>query len=171
MEELGGRLVSFFGEKDPQGHALALVGVSRVVWLHHPLLTELYSHVIASCWAVHLPTFFKEGIRFDIFGPLFSIEDYHIRLALGQRGYSAVAISDFAWKADGNTPGGCSIYRTPEKQAEFTETLRTAYPSLVTPIKGKREWNGVNPKVNWKKAVNPDLFPELAKPELKASAA
>jgi hypothetical protein len=161
MGKLGQRFVSFFGKHDPEGHALALIGVSRVVWLHDPRPTEIYSHVVAACWALHLPTFFKEEIRFDAFGPLFSIEDYHIRLALGQRGYSAVALTDFAWKADGNTSGGCSIYRTPEKQTEFTETLRSAYPSLVTTIKGKGAWNNVNPKANWKKAVNPRLFPKL----------
>jgi hypothetical protein len=148
MHQLGGRIVSFFDRPD-----LAIVGVSRVVWLHHPLLTETDTHVILSCWAVRIPILFKEGVRFDKFGPLFSIEDYHVRLALAANGYSALAITDFAWKSDGNTPGGCSLYRDAKAQTEYTNTLIAAYPDLVTLGKGKGNWNSVNPKVNWKKAL------------------
>jgi hypothetical protein len=142
-------MVSFFDRPE-----LAIIGVSRVTWLHHPLKTETDTHVILSCWAVRVPVLFKESIRFDRFGPFFSIEDYHVRLALAEKGYSALAITDFAWKSDGNNPGGCSIYRDAKAQEEYTNTLIAAYPDLVTLGKGKGGWNSVNPKVDWKKALN-----------------
>jgi hypothetical protein len=164
MSQLLSRMNSFKGAEF-QGHPIALVGVHRVTWLHdkQSKQREIHTHAMPGCWAVHVPTLFKGNIRFDKFGPLFSIEDYHVRLSLAQKGYASIALTDFATRSISDTAGGCSLYRTAQTQSEYTQLLYNEYPGIVQIGKGKGEWNAVNPKVNWVKSVNTSLFPELAK--------
>jgi hypothetical protein len=102
MARLLERIASFAGSKYWR------IGLHRVGWLHPPQAaeTESYSRTTPGFWAVHIPTLFKEGIRADAFGPLFSIEDYRIRLSLAEKGYSAVVLTDFPTRALSNASGG-----------------------------------------------------------------
>jgi hypothetical protein len=148
FDALLARLASFFVPN------VAMIGITRQgTYFHNPLETETETQTFYGTWVLHLPTVFREGLRFDEFGPLFSIEDYAMRLNLIERGYRTLALTDFAFATENNAPGGCSLYRDAAFQAECTYRLVERWPEFVSVGKGNEEWNAVNPRVNWKKAV------------------
>jgi hypothetical protein len=156
MPELKNRVLGFRAETY-RGRPIAMIGVSKRRRLTDEQCrrTEEYATRIFGSWAVHVPTVFKEGIRLDALGPLFPLDDFYIQLSLLTKGYASVCLTDFANRAaKSNAPGGCSIYRTPQAQAEFAGLLAEAFPKFVTlRAKGSGGWD-VDVRVAWKEALN-----------------
>jgi hypothetical protein len=154
MSELKNRMLDL-RSATYRGRPVAMIGVSKRRRLipEQCQRTEEYATRIFGSWAIHVPTVIKEGIRLDAFGPLFSLEDFHIQLSLLTKGYASVCLTDFANRAaKSNTPGGCSLYRTPRAQAEYADLLVKAYPEFVTTrVKDSGGWD-VDVRVAWKEA-------------------
>jgi len=97
----------------------------------------------------------EHSVRFD---RLIVMEDFDVALQLMELGYDNVAICDFVQdQGKSNAPGGCSAYRTLERQAEGARGLKELHPAVVqTVIKTtKTAWNGATRTdviVGWKKA-------------------
>ena len=103
-----------------------------------------------------LSTLLKHNVRFDAV-PL--MEDFHVTLSLLKLGYPNLVMQDFACgQAASNAPGGCSLYRDAELQAEACQTLRSLHPDFVTVVtKKSKSWQGMSTRldvrIQWKKAL------------------
>jgi hypothetical protein len=97
----------------------------------------------------------KEQIRFDRL-PL--MIDFDVTLQLLKLGYECPIANWIVHNQPGsNTEGGCSHYRTPEKQREAAETLARLHPDVVTVVqkKTKTSWGGeerYDVRIQWKRA-------------------
>lgn len=101
----------------------------------------------------------NEGIRFD---RLELMEDFDITLQLLRRGYTNCKINWIVHnQRSSNAPGGCSTYRTLEKQSQAARGLRELHPEFVSVVtkKTKTAWNGQERQdviVQWKRAFCAD---------------
>ena len=69
------------------------------------------------------------GARFDA---LPVMEDFHFSLTLITQGLPNRVIHDYVWNQEGSgAVGGCSLYRTPQVQAEGADGLHAAFPKFV----------------------------------------
>ncbi len=97
----------------------------------------------------------KHKVKFD---RLIVMEDFDVALQLLRLGYSNAAVT--AWCQDqgsSSAPGGCSTYRTMEKQREGAEGLVKLHAPFVKLVEKttKGAWNGqtrTDVMVYWKKA-------------------
>jgi len=94
-------------------------------------------------------------IRFD---RSIVMEDFDVTLQLLRLGYPNAVISSLIQnQGRSNAPGGCSTYRTMEKQAEGAHTLKKLHPDFVKVVEKetKTAWGGgtrTDVVVAWKKA-------------------
>lgn len=101
----------------------------------------------------------NEGIRFD---RLELMEDFDVTLQLLRKGYSNCKINWIVHnQRSSNAPGGCSTYRTREKQSQAARGLAALHPSFVNVVikKTKTAWNGQERQdviVKWKRAFCAD---------------
>lgn len=73
--------------------------------------------------------FLGEGTRFDA---LPVMEDFHVTLSLLLKGYPNRVAYHHCWSQRGSGfKGGCSLYRTPEVQAQAAEELHRQFPQFV----------------------------------------
>lgn len=99
----------------------------------------------------------KEGIRFSD-GPGL-MEDFGVTLALLTRGYSNVVLNWIVHNQPGsNVAGGCSEFRTAEKQEEAAIWLAKKYPDFVSVVSKvtKSSWGGgvrADVRIQWKSAA------------------
>jgi len=99
----------------------------------------------------------REKIRFD---RLELMEDFHVTLSLLSRGYRNIKINWIVHnQRSSNAPGGCSTYRTLEKQREAALGLKADFPDFVSVVEKttKTAWQGktrTDVVVQWKKALN-----------------
>lgn len=101
----------------------------------------------------------NEGIRFD---RLELMEDFDVTLQLLRAGYANVKINWIVHnQRSSNAPGGCSTYRTLEKQSEAARGLRALHPEFVSVVQKttKTAWNGATRDdciIQWKRAYCAD---------------
>jgi hypothetical protein len=97
-----------------------------------------------------------EKVRFD---RLPVMEDFDVALQLLRKGYSSVTLNHFLQdQGASNAPGGCSIYRSMEVQAQGAEGLARLHPEFVTVVdkeaKGGGPWaTRKDVRIQWKKAL------------------
>lgn len=95
------------------------------------------------------------NIRFD---RLIVMEDFDVALQLLRAGYKTAALCSYVQDQRGsNAPGGCSIYRTLEKQAQGAKGLAKLHAPFVKLVMKttKTAWNGATRTdviVRWKDA-------------------
>jgi len=101
----------------------------------------------------------RESIRFD---RLELMEDFDVTLQLLRRGYANAKVNWMVHnQRSSNSPGGCSTYRTLEKQSQAARGLRELHPEFVSVVtkKTKTAWNGKERQdviVQWKRAFCAD---------------
>jgi len=93
------------------------------------------------------------------FGRLKVMEDFDLTLQLLRKGYKNAVIYDYCWnQRTSGAVGGCSLYRTPEMQAEAAHKLKKLHPDFVKVVEkeSKSAWKGLEVRtdvtVQWKKA-------------------
>lgn len=105
------------------------------------------------------------GYRVDIleqenisFGDMNLMEDFYISLSLLTRGHDTANLNWIVQNQQGsNTSGGCSQYRTMERQAEASLALHKKFPAFVKVVtkQTKTAWGGqerTDVIISWKKA-------------------
>lgn len=86
------------------------------------------------------------------------MEDFHVALRLLENGHTNVILNEYAHNQRGsNASGGCSIYRSPEAQADAANCLRDMHPNSVKVVEKttKTAWGGgtrTDVIVQWKRA-------------------
>lgn len=101
----------------------------------------------------------REEIRFD---RLELMEDFDVTLQLLRRGYPNLKINWIVHnQRSSNAPGGCSTYRTLEKQSANARGLAALHEDFVTTVqkKTKTAWNGkerTDVIIQWKRAFCAD---------------
>lgn len=99
----------------------------------------------------------REEIRFD---RLEFMEDFDVTLQLLRRGYANLKVNWIVHnQRSSNAPGGCSTYRTLEKQSQAARGLRTLHSEFVDVVtkKTKTAWNGMerqDVRIQWKLAFD-----------------
>jgi hypothetical protein len=99
------------------------------------------------------------------FGKLPLMEDFYVTLQLLTLGYPNITLHDYVWnQPQSSMEGGCSLYRTPELQAQAAEMLKAEFPEYVSVItKRSRSWGGEgmqerkDVRVNWLKAYRSSM--------------
>lgn len=137
----------------------ALVGISYRSGNNHVTADYKDNTKAFSFWGVNTHVLKREGIRID---RTELMEDFQVILALLTRGYENRVIYRFTWDQQySNSPGGCSLWRTQELQAEMAHKLHSLYPryvKVVTKIsKSDIKWFGnqtprTDVRISWKKA-------------------
>lgn len=95
----------------------------------------------------------RENVRFD---RLELMEDFDVTLQLLRLGYPNIRINTIVHnQRSSNAPGGCSTYRTLEKQSEAARGLHKLHPQFVTVVTKttKSAWNGQtreDVRIRWK---------------------
>jgi TET-associated glycosyltransferase-like protein len=101
----------------------------------------------------------SEEVRFD---RLEFMEDFDVTLQLLRKGYSNVKINWIVHnQRSSNAPGGCSTYRTLEKQSQAAKGLASLHPKFVAVVQKttKTAWNGATRDdviIQWKRAFCAD---------------
>jgi hypothetical protein len=99
----------------------------------------------------------KQAIRFD---RLEFMEDFDVTLQLLRAGFPNIRINWIVHnQRSSNAPGGCSTYRTLEKQAQAARGLAQLHPEFVDTVvkKTKTAWNGqerTDVRIQWKSAFD-----------------
>jgi hypothetical protein len=99
----------------------------------------------------------KQAIRFD---RLEFMEDFDVTLQLLRAGYPNIRINWIVHnQRSSNAPGGCSTYRTLEKQAQAARGLAELHSEFVDTVvkKTKTAWNGqerTDVRIQWKAAFD-----------------
>lgn len=105
--------------------------------------------------AYNVETMRKHNVRFD---RLIVMEDFDVALQLLQLGYPSMALCSWVHNQVGSgAAGGCSLYRTLERQAEGARGLHKLHPRFVKVVEKttKTAWGGatrIDVMVQWKKA-------------------
>jgi hypothetical protein len=100
-------------------------------------------------------TLAREGITF---GRMKVMEDFDVALALLTKGYENAIINTVAHNQKGSgTVGGCSVWRTPQIQAQAAHKLAELYPGIVKVVEKttKTAWGGgtrTDVTIQWKAA-------------------
>jgi hypothetical protein len=97
----------------------------------------------------------KEGI---LFGRMKVMEDFDVALSLLTKGYENAIINTVAHNQKGSgAVGGCSVWRTPQVQAQAALKLAELYPGIVKVVEKttKTAWGGgtrTDVTIQWKAA-------------------
>lgn len=111
-------------------HVYAHVGVSLRQG-NNRVLTD-YKEItgLHGMYAMNTGVLMEEDIRHDMSDVM---EDKHVVLSLLERGWPNVCIYKYCiGQKETNSPGGCSIYRTPERQTASAYELATMHAPFVT---------------------------------------
>lgn len=134
----------------------ALVGIAAREGANR--LTTSYS-VAARAMRVHAinaSVYHRLGIRYD---RMSLMEDFDVILQFLEAGHPNIVLNDWVSnQAGSNTEGGCSAYRTLERQAEAAQQLKAFHPDFVKVVKKrtKTSWGGqerTDVIVQWKRAI------------------
>jgi hypothetical protein len=89
------------------------------------------------------------------------MEDFDVTLQLLELGHPNAIIYDYCWDQNSsNSDGGCSLYRTPELQAEGAQGLTRLHPSFVSTVeRSSNNWKGfpgtrLDVRVQWQRAYD-----------------
>lgn len=88
------------------------------------------------------------------------MEDFDVTLQLLEDGYQNIRLNWIVHnQRSSNAPGGCSTYRTLERQAAAAKALKELHPHFVETVikKTKTAWNGkerTDVRIQWLKAFN-----------------
>lgn len=136
---------------------IALTSIS--VRQYNRFVTEDYNEVTRQMTnhGINKPLFDKHGFRFD---KVELMEDFHLTLDLLTSGFkNRVSHLYSSGQPASNLSGGCSTYRTAEKQKECAEILKSAHPNFVTVVEKQNQksgWDGMKSRhdvrVQWAKA-------------------
>lgn len=106
--------------------------------------------------AYDVSVFHEHKISFD---RLIVMEDFDVTLQLLELGYANFNISTIIQgQGSSNAPGGCSLYRDSERQAQGAFGLANFHPEFVKVRTKKTNWKGwgsderVDVTISWKKA-------------------
>ena len=118
----------------------------------------VYNTRMSRILCYHRPTLIEQGIRFD---RLIAMEDFDVTLQLLIKGYPNAVLCNWVHNQTGgsNSPGGCSVYRTLEVQAECARKFHDLFPKYVTVVQKdtKGAWGGgtrTDVRMQWKRAFN-----------------
>ena len=120
-------------------------------------VTEKYTWNTRSLrWLAYAPDYLrKHKIRFS---DIEFMEDFHVELSLLCAGYDIPNINWMVHNQRGsNTSGGCSDYRTLDRQALAAHALKARWPDYVTVVEKetKTAWGGqrrTDVRIKWKEA-------------------
>lgn len=92
-------------------------------------------------------------------------EEYHLTLRLLKKGYPNKVWTKFAWDQQGvsGAPGGCSLFRTSQVQADGASLLESLHPDVVKVINkspknaGAEMANRLDVRIQWKKAYQSSM--------------
>lgn len=104
----------------------------------------------------------KFGVRFDRVPVM---EDFDVALQMLRLGFPSLMVNTMVHnQGSSNAPGGCSTYRTLERQSEAAHALAKLHPEFVTVVtkQTKTAWGGqerTDVRVQWKRAY--DSSPNL----------
>ena len=97
-----------------------------------------------------------EGIKFR----MDLMEDLDVQLQLLKRGHEGFQINTLVQEQYGsNTTGGCSVYRSDERQTAAAHKLKQHHPDCVTVVQKKQKGNGTmwgertDVRINWRAAI------------------
>lgn len=102
-----------------------------------------------------LNAYSKSGAQYD---RMELMEDFDVTLTMLRAGYPNAVLTDYCHnQKSSNAPGGCSTYRTLEKQAAAAHKLAKLHPGFVKTVEKttKTAWNGAtrtDVRIAWKKA-------------------
>lgn len=105
--------------------------------------------------AYHVPTYIAAGIKYD---RIHLMEDFDVTLQMLRAGMPNLVLHQYVHdQVASNAPGGCSTYRTLERQAQAAFKLAKLHPGFVKTVEKttKTAWNGatrIDVVVAWKKA-------------------
>lgn len=131
------------------GGILAREGGNRMVT---PLVTNTR---LLRALAYNVEVMRKHRVRFD---RQIVMEDFDVALQLLRLGYKSVALCSYVQdQGTSNAPGGCSTYRTLQRQAEGAKALHRHHPDFVKLVQKTTTtaWGGATRTdviVSWKKA-------------------
>lgn len=135
------------------GYAHGSIGVAqfctgRPLWTHNARMLR------ALAYNVRL---MPRGCKFRI--PV--MEDFDMALQLFTQGFESVTFNGLVQDQRAtNSPGGCSLYRTPSLQAAAAAKLSALWPRYVTVVqKQSKNWEGftetrTDVRVAWRRACN-----------------
>jgi hypothetical protein len=159
---------NLFNYIDSYLDAYAHVGVSTREGGNRDTSLHTWNTRLLRILAYRRDVLLAEGIRFD---RLEFMEDFDVTLQLLRNGYANIRINSMVHnQRSSNAPGGCSTYRTLEKQSAAARGLAALHPEFVTVVtkKTKTAWNGQerqDVRIAWKQAF------ESTKPDDAARAA
>lgn len=97
-----------------------------------------------------------EGIKFR----MELMEDLDVQLQLIKRGHEGFQINSLVQEQKGsNEAGGCSVYRSDERQTAAAHKLASYHPECVTVVQKKQKGNGTmwgdrtDVRISWRKAI------------------
>lgn len=120
--------------------------------------TEVYNTRNCNMYGTRKDILEQLGVKFNS-NEVTGKEDFYVQLQLLTKGIKTLTLTEFVWNQGGsNAPGGCSVFRTLEKEKEDAERLAALYPQFVkTVVKDtKTGWAGLKNRTDvtiyWKKA-------------------
>jgi hypothetical protein len=158
-EALPAELLTLFSSIDACLDSWAHVGVSTREGGNRDTSDFAFNTRLLRILAYRTDVLHRESIRFD---RLELMEDFEVTLQLLRRGYANCKINWIVHnQRSSNAPGGCSTYRTLEKQSAAARGLEELHPEFVSVVtkKTKTAWNGQerqDVRISWKKAFCAD---------------
>ena len=146
-------LYNWFNEKINQGYPLA--GLSSQQGNHLHKTKEIHLSRIWAVYAVNVEILKKFNIRFD---EIELMEDFNVALRLIRNGFLTIINTEFAHgQKSSNAKGGCSEYRTTERQSKAARILVKTHAPFVKLVKKKsKSWKNMEERedvlIYWKKA-------------------
>lgn len=160
-----GELSTLFGSIDALLGNYAHVGVSTREGGNRDTSSHVLNTRLLRILAYRTDVLRNEGIRFD---RMEFMEDFDVTLQLLRTGYANVKINWMVHnQRSSNAPGGCSTYRTLEKQSQAARDLRKLHPEFVSVVQKttKTAWNGATRDdciIQWKRAFCADTAGKAA---------
>lgn len=146
-----------FDHIDSHLDAYAHVGVSTREGGNRDISPGAHNTRLLRVLAFRRDVLLDEGVRFD---RVELMEDFDATLQLLRAGYPNYKINWIVHnQRSSNAPGGCSTYRTLEKQSQAATRLAALHPSFVTVVQKttKTAWNGAtrdDVRIQWKCAYD-----------------
>lgn len=164
-EALPAELHTLIDSIDCHLDSFAHVGVSTREGGNRDVSEHAFNTRLLRVLAYRTDVLHRESIRFD---RLELMEDFDVTLQLLRRGYANLKINWIVHnQRSSNAPGGCSTYRTLEKQSLAARGLRALHPEVVSVVTKttKTAWNGATRDdviIQWKRAYCADTAGTLA---------
>lgn len=148
---------TLFGSIDALLDQYAHVGVSTREGGNRDTSDYAYNTRLLRILAYNVDVLHDEAIRFD---RIEFMEDFDVTLQLLRAGYPNVKINWIVHnQRSSNAPGGCSTYRTLDKQRDAAYRLASLHSEFVDTVvkKTKTAWNGkerTDVRIQWKAAFD-----------------